>query len=326
MPKTKFPEFKGKSEKQIMADLKAACTDRSFHSNYSIGYTIFTPPNPQYKKLNFSGLQEYFHKAKVKEQSATRDACFGSLPGMIRRFRRNYEQEPQMFAVTFNLQPFDSGIDDYDDYYEDDYSDDYTPTDEMDDLTNYEVREYSKWLIKHAIVPDFDIDHFIREEIAFFPFGYWHNVNDIYFSLTMHRYMHEGQNICRRILELDERYDLDPFVNIVLAHWLSDSHYNSGHCACDVSYWRDERYYDMDRYDPDFSDNRGCAQLYMARIANAMSAFLKSGYDDSHEYDLKTQYGSNPYFEWEFSVAEHERKLKMDHPRTWRGLLRHKTS
>jgi hypothetical protein len=246
------------------------------------------------------------------------DACYGSLPGMIRRFKRDHEYhaKPQTLVVSFRLDPFERGVD-VDDYYYDEDEDDYD-VDEMVDLQYYEIVAYCKWLIKHNILPPFSIESFIETETVYLPFQYWTNINSMYFSLTMLRYMHEGQNICRRIVEFDKLFELDPFVNVAMSHWFSEGCYNGGHCVCDCSYWRMERFWD----NPHGQEMKKHAQLYLARISQSMYETFASDDDDWDEYSTG-DYGDNPYFSWEDTCEKAERKLRMTTPKTWRGLCRY---
>jgi hypothetical protein len=310
MPKTKFPEFSGKDERGIMQYLQRVCNDDSYHSNYMVDYMIFTPSNSQYAKLGLRDAMEMLRINNNLHEVSLSDACFGYLPGMIRRFLRQTDGvRPEMIAVKFNLTPFDDGAgwDEYDYYDGDDY--DYDP-EVMEDLTRHEIRLYCAWLMKHDLVPDFDVELFIQKETAYFPAQYWKNINALYFSLTMLRYMHEGQNIARRILAFDEKYDCDPFVNIALAHWLADYKYNNGHCVCDIEYIRG------------YDDGTTTAQLKIAKIARAMRVYLQKGEDDIDEYRWEPGHQSQPYYQWENSCVNTEQGLKMVHPKTWRGVLR----
>lgn len=337
MPRRSFPEFKGFDETKIKQYLYQRETDRSFHSDYNISYAPVSGEYSEYEISSWHWRDIARYRPDENEHPAREfmnqgDSCWGDLPYSCHLFYRAFGEFPKWLLFRFRTDPFANGayLGDGDDYYDDDYYDeDDEPglREEGEDLSHAEMYKYCDWLVKHKIITPFDVDKFIDYDDS--GFGYidldnYRTMNQIYFACTMLRYMHEGQNIVRRILNFDRLFDLDPFVNTVLAHVFADYNYNGGHCVCAMQYWERE-HFGGDYWRP--SDSvcqpevyRTYKPLFYAKIASAIRMEMDkvTGMNRKELYSLSNY----PYFKWEPECGENFNALsRMTTPKTWRGLL-----
>ena len=316
MPKTKFPGFRGKSESQIIGTMKSLSDDYSYRGTYHVSYYVTgeMPVGDTFGIIYKNG----------KGWGAERSACFAGLSGAINKYRHANDMEfPTHLTIGYNLYPFSGErYDNDDDYYEedDDYydEDDYHNRDK-NDLSRDQIKRFTVWCIKHKLHPPIDVGHFLKYHVYTAELKAWKNINTIYFSLTMLRYIHEGQGVARRILSLDKEYDLDPYINVALAHHLQDRNYNGGHCVCDYSYWNEERYGGWG------GDERPATKrndpLNISRIAHSLRWLMEKTKSDRTKYSNTRSY-STPGFQLETTAKGYEQKLQHTSPTTWRGLLR----
>jgi hypothetical protein len=343
-----FPEFKNMSESKIKEILFNAEQDRSYHSEYSICYLV-----------THAGYTEHFIASQEWQQIAYQkfdrerncyipngfdgikycilgDSCWAELPSLIADHCRDFDY-PKWLLFNFDLFPYNSGASsggDQDDYYydDDDYWEDDPPCKDGTDLSRREIIAYHDWLVKSGIIDPFDIE---RMMVPNGNYGYlcldrYNNINNIYFACVLLRYMHEGQNLCRRIMKFDRLYDLDPYVNIVLAHYFADRHYNGGHCVCDQRYWWCEHfggdYWHQSKNDvpPEYQK---VPTAHIAQIAWAMRYEFENGDDDREKFPwmgaTHEDHNRYPYFSYEKSLTEriHSLDIQTLTPSTWRALL-----
>lgn len=338
MPRDNFPEFKGKSESEISQILHKTITDTSYHSDYNISYAVISDEfaEAEIASWNWNDIMRFMpgnagHPAR--DYANNGDACWGDLPSSLHYFTKDKGYYPKWLLFRFRTDPFKHGApmgDGNDDYYNDyDYDDDGYYDEPLfgDDLSHSDIVNYCDWLVKHEFILPFDVDWFYSYYdggFGYFDLDLYNNLNKLYFACTMIRYTHEGQNIVRRILAFDRLFDLDPFVNVVLAHQFADFNYNGGHCVCAMHYW------DSEKWGGDYWKNKNLQPsiykkyppLYYAKIATAMRLFWNTAKDDRDRFGTKNGSGY-PYFAYEKSIGSCFNKLsQMKTPKTWRGLLR----
>lgn len=344
----RFPEFKGRTESEIRQILYAEVEDRSFHSDYSISYGPVHAGYTEYQiaSLNFREISRWNRHGKdefdCKQFFVQGDSCWGDLPAQIARHYRIFGK-PKWLIFSFRTNPFEAGChlgQDPDDYYYDEYDEpEYDGRTDClgEDLSYAEIRKYHDWLVKAEIINPFDVDKFIDYDN--FGYGYldlnrYNNINNIYFACVLMRYMHEGQNVVRRILAFDELYNLDPYVNIFLSHLFADRNYNGGHCICDWAYFGCEHfggdYWHM-RKDDLPEDYIEVPTAWYAQVAWAMRELFENGESDEDAFpwmgSAQHDFQGYPYFKYEQSVSKLLEGLDIQTltPGTWRALLAYDT-
>jgi hypothetical protein len=238
-------------------------------------------------------------------------ACFANLSGIIKDYKATHKVLPEWVSIGYNVLDMDiSGYDDEDDWYEAEEED---SSGCFSALTVKEVRDFCFWAFTNKLHPKFDVKSFLMNKAYTVPFGWWKDINSLYWSLSLMRYMHEGQGLCRRIVALDKEYGLDPFVNIILSHYLANSKYNGGHAIADMTFWFAERYGRF--YGDRRPEERRVTQNYLYRIAKASRKLL----NEKH-----TGFGRD--YDMEQSLKKYESALpELKYPKTWRGLLKKTT-
>jgi hypothetical protein len=314
-----FPDLKGKSEVEIESYLKGVSTNRSYNSNYNISYLLLDrfPISKGFDDIWSDNIRTLRTENPGRDNrwGQCDDACFVDLPYYLRRINMTDCDNNLFIVISYSLTPFDEYGNDY--YDEDDYydGDDYSPSGQTD-LSSSTISSYCEWMFKHKLHPEFDINDLLQYETYVVPLNFWKDINDIYWSLTMMRYLHEGQGLIRMMMKLDSMFDLDPYVNVALSHYLVDRHYNGGHCACDISYWWSERF---GHWGGDHRPAKGRYRktpLYLSQIAHSMRWLMESNV-------RKLAYPSD--INLETTLKRRESRLNHKTPTTWRGLLRSHT-
>jgi hypothetical protein len=334
MPRRSFPEFRGLDESKIGQYLRNCELDRSYQGNYSIDYSLVGRENSEHEIASW----KWNDITRIREDGSCHPArqfvqegapCWGDLTYDCHTFYKIHGEFPKWLLFRFQIDPFANGASvgiEEDDYYDDDYyyEDDYE-RERGADLEAHEIYRYCDWLVKHRIVKPFDVDHFMQYDNG--GFGYldldnYFTMNQIYFACTMVRYMHEGQNIVRRIIKFDRLFDLDPFVNVVLAHQFANYYYNSGHCVCAMEYWEREQFGGDSWSSMDLRPiiYKQYPPLFYAKVASAIRIEMDKVLDSTHKDKYKEL--GYPYFKWENQCGKNFNKLtQMTTPKAWRGLL-----
>jgi hypothetical protein len=313
----------------IYRALEMTQTDRTFNPDYYVSWAIFGPDEiAKVESDIFSIKKEDFYNGANSEID---NVCWGDLPSDIVWYFDRDGEFPELLAIYFNTNPWTMPAYDYgDDYYDEDdeyYDEDNAPYDvyispghpTRQELTDEEKTAYCKWLQDNEFMPIFNIDHFLDSDVIVLPFSFWPpDSNTLYFSLTLARYMHEGQAIVRNILYLTKTFQgIDPFVAITIAHKLVESSYNGGHCICDWRYFTQPSRW-KDNY------NNNMIELYIEQGNELAAIHLARGLALTWKFPRDLKSGSPyAYYEWEKRVENWiiEDKILDRDRKSWEDVL-----
>ena len=315
--------------------LKSLCVDRSSHWNYRVSY-FFTDAEHA-KEASKASWRTAMDRTKYKPWTHENSACYSRLGRDLVEFFATYHDIPDVIATKFTYknkclatptvveEPKNTyDVLDQDVFYKPALNTQVSSTLKTN-LSKDEVAAYSKYLIQSRLVPEFDVETFITQEAIYLPIKVY-TLNALYFQLTLLRYMHEGQNLCRRMLKFHKQFpQIHPMLNVVMSHVFADNAYNSGHCLCDTNYIMSSLSYGN-------YDSRPKGPNVVANVTLSYIRYL----NESHEtkYDPWKYRGTaekpavyrRGHFNLEDGVRHYYRSLKsVDRitSRTWAAIIKH---
>lgn len=243
-----YPFLKGMDENQIRTFIDMIEQDTSFCNDYNINLGVLSSHELNeaellnLPKMDFGEICNLVPSANDK-YVWTGTVCFAALKWAFEAFYREKGSRPtHVFfqfcpdvytkSAEFNIYVgFDTNLDV--DYYVPKLSRDMLDGDKSTKkgpMKKQEIEEYIRYLLKHGLIPELDVETFINTSTVCWPLEKFHSPNHMYFCLTLVRYTSEGQNIARRVIKYKNTFrSIDPFVAISMAHKFSPG-YNNGHC------------------------------------------------------------------------------------------------
>jgi hypothetical protein len=214
--------------------------DHDYHSRYRVSHgPISKEELDEMRKLrNISRVRSH-------DDDQLNTVCFSGLHRDIEYCTDRHGRKPEYLWFAFNYRYQDESWSiDYGDWYDDDdddWDDEYYDEDDVDYpvgihrhagvimLTEKECRTYFLWLKRTGLVTTFNVSNYFTKGFMYWKTNKFTSMNHLYHDWTLLRYAHEGQNLVRRMLVIDKEFGCDPLLTVILAHWTSDGHYNTGH-------------------------------------------------------------------------------------------------
>lgn len=243
-----FEQYTNEDILDILNDLEY---DRSYHSSYKISYGCLDKQH-QKNMMKLSNIKFAQPYVDYQPDFTYRDAvCYARFGDIIGGFRQRYDQWPSHvwlsidwetnLPVTWEVPEEEDDDDDWEDEFNRVHENKFIqiPDDEDDRILNRkngvkwldrkEAKAWYKWCKDTKLVPPFSVARLLDAKVVIFPFNALKSSQHMYFCLSLLRYAHEGQNICRRTMAIHDYLQCDPLLAVMLAHIGAKGAYNSGH-------------------------------------------------------------------------------------------------